>query len=176
MEVRTMFWLIAGLIFVSMIILVGLAMSGQLMQMQTCSEEDIYYASDTFADDRGTYCGSDNGDELYCGYKEITQGVRGTFVEKDPCVNKEEHLCCRTCYKASGVYSGDECGRLDALHAYRCHSGDLCANEETGRCCRDVEEFGNPADQVAESAENKVEEAIEEGEDIDLPDLEGLPY
>jgi len=145
MEVRTMFWLIAGLAFVGIIIIVGVSLSGQLMQVQTCSEEDIYFA--TSDDDRGAYCGREiavgtgddfsGSDYLYCNYKEITEGVRGTFVEKDPCVDKEEHLCCRTCYEASGVYSGPECGRVDEIHAYRCHQGDICANDETGRCCRD---------------------------------------
>ena len=143
MEVQAMFWTIAGLAFVSVIILIGISLSGSLMKMQTCSDADLDDA--TSKDSIGAPCGEDlSGETVYCSYALITYGVRGTFREKDACINKEDSKCCGNCYEASGAYKdmgGVECGGLDATHLYYClvtnnQGSDRCANADTHRCCR----------------------------------------
>ena len=99
----------------------------------------------TSKDSIGAPCGEDlSGETVYCSYALITYGVRGTFREKDACINKEDSKCCGNCYEASGAYKdmgGVECGGLDATHLYYClvtnnQGSDRCANADTHRCCR----------------------------------------
>ena len=69
MEVRTMFWLIAGLMFFAIILLVGITLAGSLMKLQTCAEEDIYTPIST--NDDGTEC----GDGVYCNFAVVALTV-----------------------------------------------------------------------------------------------------
>ncbi|MBR9682228.1 MAG: hypothetical protein GOV02_01000 [Candidatus Aenigmarchaeota archaeon] len=159
MEIKTMFWLIAGLAFVSVIVLVGVSLSGTLLQLQSCSPEDIYIAVND--DDDGSPCGED----LYCSYAKMTvPGARGTIREKDACVDAEDNSCCRTCYVAKSLNNGVACGTVEIeedgeikTRTLKClnsgydipdsgildtslwpdTSNDICVNPETHRCCRD---------------------------------------
>jgi hypothetical protein len=146
MEIRAMFWTIAGLIFVGVLLIVALSLSGSLLNLQTCSSDDTY---DAYSNDKlGMSCG-DN----YCNYIMVTGGTRGLYRDRDACVDKDNELCCRNCYEAVGSYKGMTCGyELDNAnnkHYYRCldtiytvKSGygiDNCTNEETHRCCRMIE-------------------------------------
>ena len=66
MEVRTMFWTIAGLIIVGVIILVGVTLSGTLLQYQSCEKED------TYTTDAASGFGIECGDDIYCYFIDIT--------------------------------------------------------------------------------------------------------
>jgi hypothetical protein len=143
MEIRAMFWTIAGLIFVGVLLIVALSLSGSLLNLQTCSSDDTY---DAYSDDKlGMSCG-DN----YCNYIMVTGGTRGLYRDRDACVDKDNELCCRNCYEAVSSYKGMPCGydvdNANNRHYYHCldtiypvkgeFGVDNCTNDETRRCCR----------------------------------------
>ena len=241
MEVRTMFWTIAALLFVAIIVLVGITMSGSILQLQSCAEEDVYPALSPSllpgADERGTYCGQvtrydeqltdlyertldgmgwpgditgfldetilDSSEpEVYCNWILITgEGFRKAYREKDGCVDKQKHLCCRNCYTATNRYDGVPCGYdTDASggkHYYFClaetydapggyPSIDVCADHSTRRCCRNWAGFATDYDlseyvlaelakaDIYELGEGLVHIAESEVEDIVVEEIEGV--
>ena len=99
--------------------------------------------------------------EVYCNWIVITgQGFRKAYREKDGCIDKEKHLCCRKCYTATNTYDGFICGYEEdtagGKHYYYCLSEtydtpggypsmDMCADPDTRRCCRNWAGYSSTA-------------------------------
>lgn len=141
-EVRQLFWVVAGILFVGIIIFVGVTMTGRLAEIAVIRCEPAGESAVEF-DWYGISPGRHRDPTVVCSEIRVCRGV----VRPDDCINKSTHTCQEsfgTTYKADIV---DPKRALEILgrnpnalcsHAKMCAGGDVCVDARKELCCPDA--------------------------------------